>query len=410
MFDELPIFLKPQVIQENMHNLKLSTGSVIKSRPSGKQSGRSLAGSFLFIDEAAFIEHIDSIWAAVYPIISTGGRAFVLSTVNGIGNWYYEAWIKSLEGANSFNSIQINWKDHPEYNRIEGYQHLYEAMEQREPPINIDKWEETTRSNMSHKKWLQEYECEFLGTGDTYIEGSILTTIDGQCASPAYRTYNNKMYVWKDPSPTRSYIIGVDVSLGRDRDFSAFHVIDMYSGEQVAEFYSNTTPINDLAEILNTVGQKYNLAVIILERNSIGHNLIDHLFERLGYENLYFDEKRNIGIQVTTKNRDIILASMEECLRLNKIKINSKRTLSELNTFIVSVAGRAQAEKSKHDDLVTSLAMCAFGMTTYLENTPVSFIDEEGKSPTEKLLAPIRIKNVASYGGMAKEDIRWLLK
>jgi len=97
-------------------------------------------------------------------------------------------------------------------------------------------------------------------------------------------------------------------------------------------------------------------------------------------------------------------------LRLNKIKINSKRTLSELNTFIVSVAGKAQAEKSKHDDLVTSLAMCAFGMTTYLENTPVSFIDEEGKSPTEKLLAPIRIKNVASYGGMAKEDIRWLLK
>ena len=50
MFDELPIFLRPEVVQENMHNLKLSTGSVIKSRPSGKQSGRSLAGSFLFID------------------------------------------------------------------------------------------------------------------------------------------------------------------------------------------------------------------------------------------------------------------------------------------------------------------------------------------------------------------------
>jgi hypothetical protein len=410
MFDELPIFLKPEILQENMHNLKLSTGSVIKSRPSGKQSGRSLAGSYLFIDEAAFIEHIESIWAAVYPIISTGGRAFVLSTVNGVGNWYYDAWYRAIEGANSFHPIQINWQDHPEYNRIGGYEHLYRAMEQRDPPINIDKWEETTRSNMSHKKWLQEYECEFLGTGDTYIEGSILTSMYKRCKDPTYRTYNNKLYIWEDPQPTRAYMIGVDVSLGRDRDYSAFHIIDIYSGEQVGEFYSNTTPINDLAEILNSVGQKYNQALIILERNSIGHNLIDHLFERLEYENLYFDDKRNIGIQVTTKNRDTMLASMEECLRVDRIKINSKRTISELNTFIVSLSGKAQAERSKHDDLVTSLAMCSFGLTTYLENNFVSFIDGKTQTPSEKLLAPVRLRNVNSYGGITKEDIKWLLK
>ena len=88
MYDELPAYFKPGIAEDNKHTLKLKTGSVIKSRPSGKQSGRSLAGSLLIIDEAAFIDSIDTIWAAVYPIISTGGRAFVLSTVNGIGNWY----------------------------------------------------------------------------------------------------------------------------------------------------------------------------------------------------------------------------------------------------------------------------------------------------------------------------------
>ena len=410
MFDELPKFLKPKILQENMHNLKLSTGSVIKSRPSGKQSGRSLAGSFLFIDEAAFIEHIESIWAAVYPIISTGGRAFVLSTVNGVGNWYYDTWFKAVDRANSFNPIQINWKDHPEYNRIEGYEHLYEDMESREPPVHIEKWEETTRSNMSHKKWLQEYECEFLGTGETYIEGTILSNMDRRTTPPLYRSYNNRLYVWEEPHPYKSYLIGVDVSLGRDRDYSAFHVIDAYNGNQVAEFYSNTTPINDLAEIINIVGQRYNLAVVILERNAIGHNLIDHLFERLAYENLYFDDKRNVGVQVTTKNRDTMLASMEECLRLNKLKINSKRTVSELNTFIVSNTGKVQAEKSKHDDLVTSLALCAFGITTYIENIPVNFIDDHKEKPREKLLAPTRLRNLQSNNGIVQEDIEWLLK
>ena len=158
------------------------------------------------------------------------------------------------------------------------------------------------------------------------------------------------------------------------------------------------------------MGQRYNLAIIFLERNTIGHNLIDHLFERLEYENLYFDEKRNIGVQITSKNRDEILAMMEECLRLNKIKINSKRTVSELNTFIVSLAGKPQAEKSKHDDLVTSLALCAFGMTTYLETIPVNFIDGEGKTPSEKLLAPVRLRNLKSFGGDVEEDISWLMK
>jgi len=234
--------------------------------------------------------------------------------------------------------------------------------------------------------------------------------MDQRANDPAYRIYNNRLYVWKDPEPSRQYLIGVDVSLGRDRDYSAFHIVDGYSGEQVAEYYSNTTPINELAEVLNTVGQRYNMALVILERNTIGHNLIDHLFERLEYENLYFDEKRNIGVQVTTKNRETILAMMEECLRLNKLKINSKRTVDELNTFIVSLAGKAQAEKSKHDDLVTSLALCAFGMTTYLEGSPVSFIDDHGKTPTEKLLAPSRLKNLKSFGGDVEEDITWLMK
>jgi phage terminase large subunit-like protein len=84
MYDELPGWIKPKSTTINAHNLKLENNSHIKSRPSGKQSGRGLSGSLLIIDEAAFIEHIDTIWAAVYPIISTGGRAFVLSTVNGI--------------------------------------------------------------------------------------------------------------------------------------------------------------------------------------------------------------------------------------------------------------------------------------------------------------------------------------
>jgi phage FluMu gp28-like protein len=134
----LPL-LNLRMVEDNKHTMKLSTGSSIKSRPSGKQSGRSLAGSLLIIDEAAFIENIDTIWAAVYPIISTGGRAFVLSTVNGIGNWYYDVYHKAVAGENSFHAIDINWESHPEYKRMEGFDDLYKAMEAKD--LYVDKWE-----------------------------------------------------------------------------------------------------------------------------------------------------------------------------------------------------------------------------------------------------------------------------
>lgn len=410
MYDELPEFLKPGIIEDNKHTLKLKTNSVIKSRPSGKQSGRSLAGSFLIIDEAAFIENIDTIWAAVYPIISTGGRAFVLSTVNGIGNWYHEVYQNSLAGANSFNAIDIRWQEHPEYSFTEGFEDLYEEM--KEKGLDIHKWEKTTRANMPTKQWLQEYECSFLGTGDTYVEGEVLKGISSQTSEKYYTKYNNRMRVWQDPHPQYTYLIACDTSLGRDRDYSAFHVINLYNGQQVAEFYSNRTAINDFAKILFNEGMLYNIAAIVCERNTIGNNLIDWLLNIYEYENLWEDDKGDIGFQITAKNRESILAELEEALRTDLIKINSTRTCDELMTFIISDNGKPQAEKNHHDDLVMSLALAVHSYKNLLDSTPVEFDtrlnkDEAPPLPPSKMYKH-RFKT--EFGGVAEEDYKWLTR
>ena len=410
MYDELPDFLKPGIIEDNKHTLKLKTNSVIKSRPSGKQSGRSLAGSFLIIDEAAFIENIDTIWAAVYPIISTGGRAFVLSTVNGIGNWYHEVYQNSLAGANSFNAIDIRWQEHPEYSFTEGFENLYQEM--REKGLDIHKWEETTRANMPTKQWLQEYECSFLGTGDTYVEGEVLKNISSQTSEKYYTKYNNRMRVWQDPHPQYTYLIACDTSLGRDRDYSAFHVINLYNGQQVAEFYSNRTAINDFAKILFNEGMLYNVASIVCERNTIGNNLIDWLLNIYEYENLWEDHRGDIGFQITAKNRESILAELEEALRTDLIKINSTRTCDELMTFIISDSGKPQAEKNHHDDLVMSLALAVHSYKNLLDSTPVEFDtrlnkDEAPPLPPSKMYKH-RFKT--EFGAVAEEDYKWLTK
>jgi len=409
MYEELPGFLQPGISEDNKHTLKLKNRSVIKSRPSGKQSGRSLAGSFLIVDEAAFIESIDTIWAAVYPIISTGGRAFILSTVNGVGNWFYETYNKAAEEANAFTAVDIRWKEHPEYFRCSDYEHLYKEMEKRTPPLNIDDWESITKANMPRKQWLQEYECEFLGTGDTFIDGIVLSHLAENVNKEFYTKYNNRMRVWKDPEPFYDYVIGVDTALGRDRDYSAFQVVNLYNGEVVAEFYSNKTTIDDFSSILNGEGIYYNIANIVVERNTVGNHVVDLLYNKLEYENVWHDERGLPGFQVTVKNRDTILSELEESIRTNVLKINSERTLNELNTFVITDAGKITADRGKHDDLIMSLSLANHIMKEDRETSIMEFKNETAFKEDNKYALKNKMP-IISHGGPKVEDLKWLMK
>jgi len=409
MYEELPVWLKPKLVEINKHNIRFANQSVIKSRPSSKQSGRSLSASLLIIDEAAFIEYIDTIWAAAYPVISTGGSVIALSTVNGIGNWFARTYEEAKNGESEFNAIDINWKDHPEYRRQEGYEWLYEQMLQKDPPINVDQWETITRSNLSHKQWLQEYECEFLGTGNTFIDGEILKQLQENINKQYWTKYNNRMRIWKDPNPSHEYVIGADCALGRGLDYSAFHIIDAYNGEQVAEFYSNRTTLNDFAKILAAEGKIYNLAQILPERNLIGHNLIYFLKDVEEYENLFLDDHREVGLQLTDTLRRQILVNMDENIRSIKIKLNSERTINELLTFIIDESNKYTADTNCHDDLVMSLALTCHCLNNLIGTTPIErrVNDMEKMNPLPMDVRKFPVKT--SYNGISEEDISWLL-
>lgn len=112
--DNLPSWLKVQCIDNNKLSLKLKNGSRILATSSAGDAGRSFALSLLIIDEAAFIDGIDEIWTAAYPTLSTGGRAIILSTPNGVGNFFHKMWKDCESKKNKFNSINLPWYLHPE--------------------------------------------------------------------------------------------------------------------------------------------------------------------------------------------------------------------------------------------------------------------------------------------------------
>ena len=409
MYEELPFWLRPKTLKNNDHTLSFENGSSIQSKASGKQSGRSISASLLILDEAAFIEFIDTIWAAVGPTTSTGGRVVCLSTVNGTGNWFHKMYTQAIEKSNGFHPIDITWKEHPEYKRHKGFEWLYKQMEEYNPPINVDNWESSTRRKHTFKEWEQEYESSFLGTGATYIEGEILRSLKENCNKDYWIKYNNRMRIWEDPLPNHEYVVAADPSIGRDRDYSAFHIIDIYNGRQVAEFYSNRTPINEFAKIISDEANLYNTAFVCPERNGIGNNLIYFLKEELEYENLVMDDKREIGILITQKNKENLLADMEHSIRSGRVLINSERFVDELLTFVIDPdTGKVKPDTNCHDDLIMSFATAVHIFNGLRGNAYIERTEEASYTPLT-LQNSYTYKVKTSTDELTEENIKWLI-
>lgn len=341
------IFLT-KVVANNKQAVEFANGSSIKAVPTSDDAGRSEALSLLIIDEAAFIRNFDDLWTSLYPTLSTGGRAIVLSTPNGVGGMYHDIYSKAEAGLSEFNPIKLPWDIHPDRDQ---------------------EWFESQTRNFSKRRIAQEFLCDFLASGDTFLGGDDVQWISATVQPPVKREGPaNNVWLWKMPLSQHRYIISADVSRGDAKDFSTFAVLDVTEGEVVAEYKGKIRP-DGLAELLEVYGEKYNNALVCPENNSYGYAVCMKLRE-MGYPKMYYQTGKGVflgdyippqdlskaGFQTNGSSRNKILAKLEEVIRNKSIKCYSARFADELKTFIWK-NDKAQAMKGKNDDLVIAYAI-----------------------------------------------------
>jgi len=345
----LPAWLKiSDIAIDNRNSFELTNGSQVKASSTSGDAGRSEALSLLVIDEAAFVEGIDELWAGLYPTLSTGGRCIALSTPNGVGNWFHKTYTEAEENKNDFHTIKLPWNVHPERDQA---------------------WFEKETRNMSRREIAQELECNFNASGDTVVHGDDLKLILEKVIEPKHKTgFDRNYWIWKEPEPQNDYILVADVARGDGSDFSVAHVFDTQTMEQVAEYQGKITP-DMFAPQLYSMASEYNNALLIIENNSLGIGVLSRL-QDLDYKNLYYSIKSTheyvdevsaqalggvAGFTMSMKTRPLVIAKFEEFVRNKLITINSVRLANEVKTF-VWYNGRPQAMRSYNDDLV--IAAC----------------------------------------------------
>ena len=340
--------LIPQITANNKQQVEFSNGSQIKAVPTSEDAGRSEALSLLIVDEAAFVRNFDELWMGLYPTLSTGGRAILLSTPNGVGGQYHELYVKAERKENEFNAIKLMWDVHPERG---------------------DDWFQQETKNMSKKQVAQELLCDFSSSGDTFLTAETLEKLRILTKNPIEKSGpGNSVWYWEYPLEGINYFVSADVARGDSGDYSTFHVINTKTLSVAAEFKDKIPP-DHFATLLYDIARRYNKATVCPESNAYGFTVLSKLSD-LGYKNIYFSSEKEkykylyggdasigkAGFVTSKESREKILAGFEEALRNGRLKTYSTRLVSELKTFVWN-GKKVGAMKGYNDDLVMSLAI-----------------------------------------------------
>ena len=417
MYDGLPSWLKTQIIENNKLSLVFKNGSQIKALASTESAGRSEALSLLILDEAAFIDKIDTIWTASQQTLATGGQCLAISTPNGVGNWFHKTWLDATDGINAFNTIKLHWSAHPERDQD---------------------WRDEQDKNLGPTQAAQECDADFLSSGRSVVDPAILEWYkEKMCCEPMEKSgFDRNLWIWNYPDYSKQYLISADVARGDGTDFSAAQVFDLDSMEQVAE-YKGQLGTTEFGNFLIELGTKYNDALLVVENNNIGWATLQTIIDR-GYENLFYQEKNHLvvddeiqhtnryrhidknkipGFTTTMKTKPLLVAKMEEYTREKMVKLKSTRLIDELFVFIYKNS-KTEALDGYNDDLVMSYSILLWIRDTAIRiqsernEFQSSLVDSIGNlNERSPIMTPNRPKDnpwEMDING-EKEDLSWLL-
>ena len=416
MHQYLPSWLKGGVVEDNKLSLRLSNGSQIKAISSSPEAGRSEALSLLVMDEAAFIDHIDDIWASSQQTLATGGKCIALSTPNGMGNWFHKTWVKAENNENKFNTIRLHWSVHPDRDET---------------------WRQDQDELLGPKMAAQECDCDFLSSGNSVVPSELLQWYkETVCQDPVeQRGPNGEYWIWEYPDYSRDYMVVADVARGDGGDYSTFQIIDVETVTQVAE-YKGQAGTKEFGNMLVNVATEYNEALLVVENANVGWAALQPAIDR-NYRNLYYTYKHDgvtdattqltkgydlkdrsqmtPGFTTSSRTRPLLVSKLDIYFREKSCVVKSKRLIDELLVFVWN-GNRPEAQKGYNDDLVMAFAISLFvrDHALKLRNEGIE-LNRLALNNFERSSGIYNKSNLPNDGwtmktGNDEEDLTWLLR
>ena len=414
MYDDLDQAVKLNDVANNRKELILENRSRIVCCVCGtKDAARGSTLRYVHLTEVAFMddEKLKNQLVAIEAALRPDGQIVLESTSNGM-NYWFELWQKAVHGESQYKPFFFSWLDDKRqflqeyeqnteiyYNRYGKYMEeneldeeelsLYYKMDAEKNPLAMKKlmWRRMKIANIGIEKFRQEYPTtateSFLVSGNNVFDlEKIQSRMNGLYETKplsqigvklplTMRKWKKDWIMWNTPRINERYYGGVDTGEGIGSDNSIIEIVD-HNGIQVFEFASNKIKPYAFADLVREVGEYYNTALLVVEKASAGHTVVDKLYDSGSrYLRLYkykeYDAKgkarKKPGFQTSAKSRPIIINRFVEMFETGQILVNSKYLLDEMKSFQLDDHGKQQAVQGAKDDRVMAFAMALEGLT-----------------------------------------------
>jgi len=416
----------------NEHTVEFSSGSSIRSLTSAPDTLRSNSASLVILDEAAFMPHMDLMWTAGQPTLMHGGKVIVISTTNGVGNWYWAKWMDAQAKQNDFATIEINWWDMDWEIKLSDGRIIAPTANIRKCTTSedIDKygpywspWLEQQFRALQQKgetsKFKQEVLAEFLGSGDTVLDAAVLRYIgEFQRANPKPYSviethqftdpdgvitnldFEKQLWVWEEPKENHIYSVGFDISGGEAKDHTAIVVWDITDREQVAEF-SSKVRVKIAVRMATWLSMWYNHATLVVDRSGgLGIAAAQELEHDIGYFNLWRKKSKpsdhgEVGFTITPSTKPILNSALKDNIGMDGFKIYSPRLYKQLVIYINKGGGRTGNESGagNRDDIVLACGLGFLAISDASQNNNGILIPFRANNLAPKLLSNEVVKD-----------------
>jgi hypothetical protein len=379
-YEQLPIYLKPNIKSWRKDGFNLGNDSAITISTTSSSGPRGSTSNLLIIDEMAHCPNdlMRELWKSAIPIISSMKKSqiVVISTPNGTENKFYELYKDSQKENSEWNLEIVNWWD---------------------VPGRDEEWKTKTLALMgSQDDFDQEYANKFHEPGKSVIDPEYLEQLKKSCIEPVLVLDDGAYRIFKLPNPDSFYVIGVDVGEGIGRSNTVAQILDvsnLQDIQQVAIFSSNNINPFHFGTRLMGVLQDWGRPPILVENNNNGQQILDVLCQTHNYENVvsyyndgfskHYNNTHRYGIHNHTNTKYKGITNFRYWTNsLKAVKINDIDTLLEIDTFI-RLPNYTYSKKSDSDldDRVFALIWGLFILDPYLVSKyfTIQDVDDQGR-------------------------------
>jgi hypothetical protein len=354
VFKQLPDFMQLRVNPDSLTEIGFPTMmSAIKAFPATESAGISFTASVIICDEWEEHPFADDNFLASKPTRDAGGQFIGIFTVN---KKKPDTLAKAVfKDAYYGKKPEWTWLFDPWTVRPGRTQEWYDSTKNSIPDRDL--------SELSPELYMeQNYPAsveEALRSSQT-VSAFNLKTIDEMMAdvrNPISVVQDgidsNIVHVYKHFNIGDYFIAATDTSHGVGKDFSVTVVMNVRTGEVVADILNNAIPPEELALHTIRLLELYKNPIWWIEKNDYGGVTIATA-QALAYKNFGYlnDKKERVGFDTNESTRSLLWSSLIPAVNNRQISIYNSSGLKQFNDIIRNSKkeGRIEAMPGRHDD------------------------------------------------------------